>query len=43
MSGAIVVTHATKVIHGRVVLDDVTLTLPRGGIYGFSGINGSGK
>lgn len=43
MSDEIVVTHATKVIHGRVVLDDVTLTLPRGGIYGFSGINGSGK
>ena len=32
MSDEIVVTHATKVIHGRVVLDDVTLTLPRGGI-----------
>lgn len=43
MSDEIVITHATKVIHGRVVLDDVTLTLPRGGIYGFSGINGSGK
>lgn len=43
MSDAIVVNHATKVIRGRVVLDDVTLTLPRGGIYGFGGINGSGK
>ena len=36
-------SHATKIIRGRTVLDDVTLSLPRGGIYGFSGINGSGK
>lgn len=43
MSDAIVVSHATKLIKGRVVLDDVSLTLPRGGLYGFSGINGSGK
>lgn len=43
MSDAIVVSHATKLIRGRVVLDDVTLTMERGGIYGFSGINGSGK
>ncbi|MCI6274241.1 MAG: ABC transporter ATP-binding protein [Coriobacteriaceae bacterium] len=43
MPDSIVVSHATKVIRGRVVLDDVTFSLPRGGIYGFSGINGSGK
>lgn len=43
MPDAIVVSHATKIIRGRTVLDDVTLSLPRGGIYGFSGINGSGK
>ncbi len=43
MSDAIVVSHATKLIRGRAVLDDVTLTMERGGIYGFSGINGSGK
>ena len=43
MPDAIVVSHETKIIRGRTVLDDVTLSLPRGGIYGFSGINGSGK
>ena len=43
MPDAIVVSHATKIIRGRTVLDDVTLSLPRGGIYEFSGINGSGK
>ncbi|MCI6547913.1 MAG: ABC transporter ATP-binding protein [Coriobacteriaceae bacterium] len=43
MPDSIVASHATKVIRGRVVLDDVTFSLPRGGIYGFSGINGSGK
>ncbi len=39
----IVISHATKVIRRRTVLDDVSLELPRGGIYGFSGINGSGE
>lgn len=39
----IVISHATKVIRRRTVLDDVSLELPRGGIYGFSGVNGSGK
>ena len=38
MPDAIVVSHATKIIRGRTVLDDVTLSLPRGGIYGCSGI-----
>lgn len=42
-SDKIVISHATKVIRRRTVLDDVSLELPRGGIYGFSGINGSGK
>lgn len=42
-SDLITVSHATKVIKGRTVLDDVYLELPRGGIYGFSGVNGSGK
>lgn len=37
------ITHATKVIRRRTVLDDISLTLPRGGIYGFQGANGSGK
>lgn len=43
MNDLIKVSHATKVIKGRTVLDDVSLELARGGIYGFSGINGSGK
>lgn len=43
MNDLIKVIHATKVIKGRTVLDDVSLELARGGIYGFSGINGSGK
>lgn len=43
MSDLIKVDHATKVIKGRTVLDDVSLELERGGTYGFSGVNGSGK
>ena len=37
------ISHATKLIQKRVVLDDVSVELDRGGIYSFSGINGSGK
>ena len=43
MSDRIIVNGATKVIKGRTVLEDVTFSLERGGIYGFTGINGSGK
>ena len=43
VSDAIVIVGATKLIKGRCVLDSVSLTLPRGGVYGFCGINGSGK
>lgn len=43
MNGLIKVNHATKVIKDRTVLDDVSLELERGGTYGFSGVNGSGK
>lgn len=43
MSDVIEIKNATKVIKGRTVLDDVSLLLPRGGVYGFLGINGSGK
>ncbi len=39
----IVARNATKIIKGRTVLSDVSLSLKRGGIYGFFGINGSGK
>ena len=37
------VQHYTKVIKKRKILDDVSLTLEGGYIYGFRGINGSGK
>ena len=43
MSNTININNATKVIHGRTVLDHVTISLDRGGVYGFVGINGSGK
>lgn len=43
MNDLVKVDHATKVIKGRTVLDDVSLELERGGTYGFSGVNGSGK
>lgn len=43
MNDLIKVDHVTKVIKGRTVLDDVSLELERGGTYGFSGVNGSGK
>ena len=37
------VKHVTKKIKGRVILDDVNLSLNKGKIYGFVGSNGSGK
>jgi ABC-2 type transport system ATP-binding protein len=39
----IIVKDANKVIKGRIVLDNINLNLDEGGIYGFSGVNGSGK
>lgn len=35
--------HYTKVIHHRTVLQDVTLEMEQGRIYGVTGRNGSGK
>lgn len=43
MNDTILVSDATKVIKNRVVLDAVSVSLDRGGIYGFLGVNGSGK
>ncbi len=43
MPNTININNATKIIHGQTVLDHVTITLERGGVYGFVGINGSGK
>lgn len=43
MSDVIKIENATKVIKDRTVLDGISLELPRGGVCGFMGINGSGK
>lgn len=39
----IIVRNVTKEIKGALVLDHINLELDRGGIYGFIGVNGSGK
>jgi len=40
---AVEIYHLTKIIKGRTILDDITLELERGKIYGFFGRNASGK
>jgi ABC-2 type transport system ATP-binding protein len=40
---AIQIRHVTKRFQGLTAVDDVSLTVPRGSIYGFIGPNGSGK
>lgn len=40
---AVEVNGYTKIIKKRTVLDNITLTIPLGKIYGFVGANGSGK
>ncbi|WP_202615034.1 ABC transporter ATP-binding protein [Collinsella ihumii] len=37
------VSNATKVIKGRTILSDISVSLPEGRIYGLFGPNGSGK
>ena len=39
----ILIDHVTKVLGGNRVLDDVCLELHSGNVYGFQGINASGK
>lgn len=39
----IVIDHVTKTIKGAVILDDVSLTMRGGTVYGLQGVNGSGK
>lgn len=43
VSDAIRLTDVTKRFNGVTAVDRVTLTVPRGSIYGFIGPNGSGK
>jgi ABC-2 type transport system ATP-binding protein len=40
---AIDVRHLTKTFDGKKVVDDISIRVPRGKIYGFLGPNGSGK
>lgn len=41
--GYIVIENYTKKIKGNIILDNINLTLEKNKIYGFVGINGSGK
>lgn len=43
MCCAVSLRNVCKAIKGRAVLDDVSLDLASGGIYGFCGSNGAGK
>ena len=43
MGYSIEIEHLTKMLRHRKVLNDVSLTLEKGGIYGLYGPNGSGK
>jgi ABC-2 type transport system ATP-binding protein len=43
MSDAIALRGVTKRFNGTVAVDDLSLTVPAGSIYGFIGPNGSGK
>ena len=43
MTDAIVLRGVTKRFDGTVAVDDLSLTVPTGSIYGFIGPNGSGK
>jgi ABC-2 type transport system ATP-binding protein len=40
---AIELSSITKTFSGHTAVDDLSLTVPRGSIYGFLGPNGSGK
>ncbi len=43
MSAAVEIEHVTKSFTSQIAVDDLSLTVPSGTIYGFIGPNGSGK
>src|SRR3954453_8928177 len=43
MTNAIELTRVAKQFNGTVAVDDLSLSVPAGSIYGFIGPNGSGK
>src|SRR3954464_4293656 len=43
MSNAVEIEHVTKTFGPRAAVDDLSLTVPAGSVYGFIGPNGSGK
>src|SRR5437660_1846910 len=43
MSNAVEIDHVTKSFGAQVAVDDLSLAVPTGSVYGFIGPNGSGK
>ena len=43
MSNFIKIKNVSKKINGHIVLDDISISLDKSKIYGFRGVNGSGK
>ena len=43
MNNLVEITNLTKKYEGKVVLDDISLTIPEGRIIGLLGANGAGK
>ncbi|MBU3076161.1 ATP-binding cassette domain-containing protein [Clostridium estertheticum] len=43
MNKLVEITNLTKKYEGKVILDDISLTIPEGRIIGLLGANGAGK